>query len=78
MYHIEKNIPMPPKREVGVKYPFSAMDVGDSFFVPVSPGDSKEKLQARIHSAQKKNKTIGGRRFTVRQSEGGVRCWRTE
>lgn len=33
-YKVIKNIPVPPPKVVPNKYPFNAMEVGDSFYVP--------------------------------------------
>ena len=76
-FTIDKSIPIPPptrgpKANGFSKYPFSAMEVGDSFFV----GDKKSR---HINCYFKKFRP---KRFTSRTSiEGdvkGLRVWRFE
>jgi hypothetical protein len=75
---IEKGIPIPPNpREGGhgnTKYPFRAMEVGDSIFIPCTltelPG-----VRNRVHSATR-HYTKNGITFTSRTVEGGFRVWR--
>jgi hypothetical protein len=76
MYPIEKGIPLPVSAGGGriSDYPFSTMEVGDSFFVPF--GDRKVKnLQnsLRTNAAQYQPK-----KFSIHTLEDakGVRCWR--
>ena len=74
MYQIEKDVPVAPKRGGrGGEYPFAAMEIGDSFFVP---GDA-HRTQYRVSSAVSHYAARTGRKFTTRRVEGGVRCWRT-
>lgn len=72
-FHIEKGIPVP--KQVGAgrknKYPFDAMEVGDSFFVK----DIKVKTISRTCGHHGKRLS---RRFASRTVDGGVRVWRTE
>ena len=68
MYQIEKTVSIPAS--IG-KYPFSEMQVGDSFFVPV--GDA---TRAQVSNAASPWGKKHGRRFTVRTVDGGCRCWR--
>lgn len=70
MIEIDKGIPLLKARNA--KYPFRAMLVGDSFFVP----DSSRKTRRLItNNAVAAAKRIGFK-FSVRLVEGGVRCWR--
>lgn len=71
MFAIEDNIP-PPANMVGRPslYPYQALEVGQSFFVP--RGDRKN-ISVCISRYRKKT----GREFIVRQVQGGVRVWRT-
>lgn len=82
MYEIEKGIQMPVRIKDG-QYPFSEMDVEDSFFVPAL-GVKRETLFAAIYRAAKKYKN---RRFVTRsiykqmkssKEFEGVRVWRFE
>ena len=68
MYEIEKNVSMAAVI-VKPEYPFSKMDVGDSFFVPV-----KESGKLRSVACWQGNKV--GRKFSVRMVDGGYRVWR--
>lgn len=62
---IEKGISAPSQRG---KYPFTAMEVGDSFFVP---GVTTSKL---VNAAQAHRSN--GRKYTTRTENGGARVWR--
>lgn len=53
------------------KYPWHAMEIGDSFFVA---DVVVKKFAGTVYSAGKRS----GRKFTVRAMDGGVRVWRTE
>lgn len=67
---VEKNIPIPDKRRKRI-YPWDSLSVGDSFFV--AGGD----LNGLCSAAGYRMKTRA-EKYTCRQSEGGVRVWRTE
>lgn len=71
MYAIDNNIP-PPANKMGrpAVYPLRNLEVGQSFFVPL--GDRKTISVCASRYAKASGKT-----FTVRQVQGGVRCWRT-
>lgn len=64
---IEKHIPLPPR---GYDLPFEQMEVGDSFLLPakVSAGYAR----TLIHRAQHKST----RKFSLRHTNEGYRCWR--
>lgn len=89
---IEANVPVPPKKafvrgERKSKYPFAAMQVGDSFAVPLGrmrklPSNrgavsykGELTLRSAAHGYAKKNPGI---KLTVRRldDEGVVRVWR--
>lgn len=71
---IEKGVPVPTKswrKERATKYPFSTMEIGDSFFVA---GDKEARAVQAAAS-----RYIGlheGVAFTTRRVKGGLRCWR--
>jgi len=80
LFKIEKGFALPP--DAGGRapiYPFGAMRVGDSFLVPVPSGERAILVQKRVLRAaaafkgRHKSRVI----FTTRQTEEGVRCWRT-
>ena len=68
---IEKGIPAPEYTTPRQKYPFTQMDVGDSFFAPVPA--------VKLNNASARHKHLG-KKFTIRAvTENGVagaRCWR--
>lgn len=74
MIAIDKDIPLANKTR-GSKYPFNAMEVGDSFFVA---DRSPKQMNGTIRLASKRL----SKRFSVRfWSEGdlqGSRVWRIE
>ena len=78
-YKIEKGIPLAPKTQLRrSRYPFSQMEVGDSFFVPVEADVELGLLHHRVHSCASYMGKRLGRKFTTRSNETGVRVWRTE
>lgn len=72
MYEIEKGVPLPSK-----EFPLADMEIGDSFFVPVSDARDKLKKECRVRNIIPEYKKQG-RKFTVRTVAGGFRCWRIE
>jgi hypothetical protein len=75
MPEIEKGIPIPPRSsDARRKYPFVDMEVGDSAFFPMGVDDFQKRKQvaASAHGCARDK----GRKFTVRNVEGGVRVWR--
>jgi hypothetical protein len=68
---IDKNIKI-PKGRTGSKYPFDKMEVGDSFLYPIGSTRNQARCSAYTHS------TKGLRKFVIRQTEEGLRCWRVE
>jgi len=71
MYKIEKNIPVGQINTSG--YPFSKMEIGDSFFVK---GDKKKINAVTVSTSTYKKKNVG-KNFTSRTNEEGIRVWRT-
>jgi len=77
-FPLETGVPMPQGGPdySRYKYPWRQMQVGDSFFVPVT-GNKKSKLYAMksvIFYQHEKHPE----HFEVRVVDGGVRVWRTE
>ncbi|MFN9086720.1 MAG: hypothetical protein ACK6DP_05125 [Gemmatimonas sp.] len=74
---IEKGVPVPPLTE-RMPLPFSAMEVGDSFFVAAKY--DALSVMARIRSRhrywQMGQCPRPEMRITIRRVAGGVRCWR--
>ena len=70
---IDKGVPLPEaQRGARFRYPFKALEVGDSFFVP---GRTRQSLKASISHA-----SCGCRRFATRgvveHGVKGLRVWR--
>lgn len=68
-YIIESDIPMPEGRSA---YPFSQMEVGQSFFMPCEEKDAK-RIAGNARNAARR---FPDRKFTSRVMENGVRVWR--
>lgn len=70
MFEIDKNIPMPEEtkeKKRGI-YPFSDMEIGDSFFCNFSKG---RIMNAACVAGYRQEK-----RFKVIKVDGGFRVWR--
>lgn len=75
-YAIEKNIPLPPIKQLArTQYPFEDMAKGDSFRVRVNGEPSKQVL-SRVSAAATYAKKKHGHKYTIRRLPGMVRCWR--
>ncbi len=75
-YAVETGIPL--KREKATKYPWAAMTVGSSFFVPSAPLFKTQTIERRVSwAARGRVVAYPGEKYTVRTVEGGVRVWRT-
>lgn len=76
---IEKNIPIPQQaKKKECKYPFHKMEVGDSFFYPLTNECNTRELQTKIANAawtwnNRNNNTL---KFKTTQVDNGVRVWR--
>jgi hypothetical protein len=74
MIRIQKNVPLPSTKSRGrnggrpFKYPWSQMEVGDSFLVPDGVGRAAHTLVMSASSL--------ARRFVARKTDEGYRCWR--
>jgi len=68
---IETDVPIPTVGKSRLTYPFNAMQVGDSFAVPVSKAASMRNC---AHHYQKKH----GHKYLTRRNRTGtqVRVWR--
>ena len=77
-FTIEQGIEIPKRTRIGKsKYPWSDMEVGDSFLVPCESVPSAQKMRVNL--------TASGRRYfeqhdpaykvTVQTTEGGCRAW---
>ena len=71
-YKIVKNIPLPPEKVAINKYPFGAMEVGDSFFVPAVDVTSIYALRQSCYYYARRY----GARFRVVKEDKGFRVFR--
>jgi hypothetical protein len=75
MIEIQVGVPIPTERKMPTmrvsKYPWHAMEIGDSFFVA---NFTTKGFAGTVYSAGKRS----GKKFTVRAMDGGVRVWRIE
>lgn len=69
-YEIEKGIPVFPRG----KYPFSRMEIGDSFLVPAEDGGAKVRKVRSAACEFARRKSV---KFTCLSVNGGLRIWRT-
>ena len=81
LFKVEKGFALP--QDAGgraPKYPFAQMKVGDSFLAPVPEGEPAILVQKRVLRAANAFKTRHQSRavFTTRQTDEGIRCWRTK
>lgn len=75
---IEKGVPMPSGGRT--RYPFSAMEVGDSFAVKdggTTLKNGETVVRNRVSSAAGVySRRHPGMKFAIRKIDGMVRCWR--
>ena len=73
MYTIEKGVPVPKRKTRANKYPFESMQVGDSFFAPVS-------WQALYNNSNyfRKTRNLTDWKFKAAYEMGGARIWRVK
>jgi len=76
-YEIETGVAVANKpRGRPVKYPFAAMKVGKSFFVPTDDADGRMiRTACDQHTRRNYN---GARKYRILKVEGGTRVWRLE
>jgi hypothetical protein len=76
-YAVEKNIPIPELATLQVViYPWTDMEVGDSFLVPLE-GRTPKQIRDRVAPAASKDAARHNRKYTLRSVCGGIRVWRT-
>lgn len=71
-YELEDDVPLPPKA-AQERYPWSQMEVGQSFMVE---SDDPKKAMERVRGAASNRARKHGETFALRTVEGGVRVWR--
>ena len=74
MFQIEKNIPLPTTNSARSKYPFAAMELYDSFAVPVETKAQVNSIRACASAFGKRT----GRTFVVKFHGDEVRVWRSK
>lgn len=67
-YKIDRGIPL-PTGYFGRKYPYADLAVGESF---LDPHGNNQSISSGSSYAGKKL----GRKFSVRKTSEGIRCWR--
>jgi hypothetical protein len=73
---IEKDVPIPSLSATRkAKYPFGAMEPGDSFFWET---DGSREGDGRVRVAGVKYGQRHGMEFVFRRESGGLRVWRTK
>lgn len=72
-FKIDKGIPIPPDNQKMTKYPWREMEVGDSFFMPVEPSKSRNKVASGLLTTARFYKPL---KFKTAQNSNGVRVWR--
>ena len=81
-FNIETDVPTPASQRWGginQKYPWEDMNAGDSFEVPLN-GKTGTQLQRNLHNAAygwALRHHLLDAKFSTRQTEDGVRIWRT-
>ncbi len=71
---IEKNIPIPDNRKL---YPFSEMEIGDSFFIPMKIGENNYRQKQKVHLAVWRfHQRHSDKKFTTASEDNGIRIWR--
>jgi hypothetical protein len=73
-YAIETKIAMPPRANTG-EFPWRALKVGDSFFVPAAKAGINGK---RLYQSAANFRRYGKSEFkaSIRKVKGGFRAWR--
>lgn len=81
-YPVRDDLPMPPARAARNKYPFTALAVGKSFFVPLGGAEDDDLIVRRVQGAvtwanrQYKPQRFRSEQITV-DGVDGVGVWRT-
>ena len=70
-YKIEKNIPIPLRGGESSPFPFSKMEIGDSFLIPIN---QRSKMQSRLYKYLQENKDKAF--ISRRTDDNNVRVWR--
>ena len=74
---IEQNIPITSAPRKEPKYPFTLLEIGDSFFVPAAAADFHRIRQDVANAAHRQRKFFQTGVYCTRKADGGIRVWRT-
>jgi len=84
MIKLEDGIALPPDVGTG-KFPFDVMEPGQSFLIPVAPGEDMNKRFNSVkgncaYYSKSKDRGREGKLFEcrIREDEDGIRVWRTD
>lgn len=82
---IDKNVPLPEDmRNRTSKYPWGALDVGHSIFIPMEEGDDSKRMKNRISQScrnfgkKQQPEWKYALRYRLENEVSGVRVWRSE
>lgn len=76
MFTIEKNIPITERKTH--EYPFTNMEIDDSFLVNAEGEKAIRTLAKQLSSHASQAGKTNQMKFSIRSVDEGVRCWRTE
>lgn len=78
MFDVEKNVPLPTSTRGRYQFPLTAMDIGDSFLVPLDDANEKSisSIRQSLHNAKKR--TGMSMKLVTSVTPDGLRVWRTE
>lgn len=68
-FKIDKDVPIISSDTVKLRWPFGEMEVGDSFLIP-------EDIKPRVISAASYYGLRHKKKFSIRKTTDGYRCWR--
>jgi hypothetical protein len=77
MFEIEKGYTPPPPARGRSLYPFSQMEIEDSFFVPCGDDDVRT-VERRVSASAAQYGRRTSTKYTTRREDDGVRVWRIE
>jgi len=77
MYKVESDVVVPQAKGKRNIYPFSILQVGDSFLVEATP-ESITKIQRKMSAISVMAGKRHGKKFITRRTDDGVRIFRIE
>lgn len=79
-FKVEKNVPITKTKKVNDKYPFSEMEVGDSFFIKCKDKEDFRRKSIVVCNYFKKyilDNNLNWKYCTRKQEDYNIRVWRT-